>query len=93
MVRAYVLALEEGELGEVYNLGSGRSYAIKEILEMMIGLSKTEIKTEEDPSLLMPSDNPELVCDPSKFEKLTGWKAEIGIEKTLEETLEYWRGF
>jgi len=92
MVKAYVLALEKGKMGEVYNLGSGKSHEIGKILEMMIGLSKVEIKTEADSSLMMPSDNPDLVCDPSRFAALTGWKAEVPIEKTLQDTLDYWRG-
>lgn len=91
MVKAYLLALEKGVDGEVYNLGSGKSYEISEILNMMIGLSKTQIHTEQDPSLIMPSDDPELLCDFSKFEKLTGWHPEIPIEKTLQDTLDYWR--
>ncbi|MEK9176205.1 MAG: GDP-mannose 4,6-dehydratase [Patescibacteria group bacterium] len=91
MVKAYLLALEKGKLGDVYNLGSGKSYEISKILEMMVGMSTVPIETQQDPSLLMQSDNPDLVCDPSKFEALTGWKSEIPIEKTLEETLEYWR--
>lgn len=92
MAKAYVLALEKGKEGDVYNLGSGKSYEISRILEMMIGMSKIDIKTEADQSLMMPSDNPELICDPSKFAALTGWKAEIPIEKTLQDTLDYWRG-
>lgn len=91
MVKAYELALDKGEKSDVYNLGSGRSYEISAILNMLIGLSKVEIKTEEDPSLMMPSDNPELVCDHTKFTNLTGWETQIPIEKTLEDTLEYWR--
>jgi GDP-4-dehydro-6-deoxy-D-mannose reductase len=92
MVKAYVLALEKGKVGDVYNLGSGSSHKISEILEIMRGMSKTEIKIEEDPNLIRPHDDPELLCDSSKFENLTGWKPEIPIEKTLEDTLEYFRG-
>ncbi len=91
MVKAYLMAIEKGKEGDVYNLGSGKSYEISHILNMMTGLSKADIKTEEDPSLLMRSDNPELVCDYSKFNKLTGWTPQIPIEKTLSETIEYWR--
>jgi GDP-4-dehydro-6-deoxy-D-mannose reductase len=91
MVKAYLLTLEMGQLGEVYNLGSGKSYEIKEILDMLKNMAKVEIKTEEDPSLMLPSDDPELRCDFSKFNHLTGWKPEIPIEKTLEDTLDYWR--
>ncbi len=91
MVRAYLLALEKGKSGDVYNLGSGTSHKISEILDILKGMSTTEIKIEQDPSLMRPSDDPELLCDPSKFENLTGWKPEIPIEKTLEDTLEYFR--
>jgi GDP-4-dehydro-6-deoxy-D-mannose reductase len=91
MVKAYLLALEKGEVGDVYNLGFGKSYKISDILEMMIRMSKARIKTEEDPDLMSPSDDPELLCDGSKFMSLTGWKPEIPIEKTLEDTLDYWR--
>lgn len=91
MVKAYVLALEKGKLGDVYNLGSGKSYEISEILEMIIQMSNVKIEKQIDKSLLLPSDNPELVCDFSKFEKLTGWKPVIPLNKTLEDTLDYWR--
>lgn len=91
MMEAYRLALEKGEIGEVYNLGSGNSYEISRILEMLIGFSSVDIQTEADSELMRPSDNPELVCDYSKFGELTGWKPEIPIEKTLKDTLDYWR--
>lgn len=91
MVKAYALVIEKGQAGEVYNIGSGKSFKISEILEMIINLSTVKIKTEEDPELMAPSDNPELICNCSKFENLTGWIPEIPIEKTLQDTLDYWR--
>ena len=91
MVKAYVLAVEKGQIGEVYNLGGGKSYIISQILEMLKGMSTSKIEVAEDPSLISPSDNPELICDYSKFELKTGWKPQIPIEKTLSDTLDYWR--
>ena len=91
MVAAYSLIIEKGEAGEVYNIGSGKSYKISEILDKMLSLSKTKIKVRVDESLLRPSDNPDLLCDRSKFTNLTGWKPEIPIDRTLKDTLDYWR--
>ena len=91
MVKAYDLLIEKGATGDVYNLGSGVSYKIADILENLLSLSKAKIKVEIDKSLFRPLDNPELVCDADKFKKLTGWKPEIKIETTLKETLDYWR--
>ena len=91
IVRAYDLAIAKGEDGEVYNLGSGMSYKIKDILDKMLSLSNTDIKVETDKALFRPIDNPELICDASKFKKITGWETSIGIDKTLKDTLDYWR--
>lgn len=91
MVRAYTIALEKGKFGEVYNIGSGVSYRISDILHRLILLSKAKIAILSDKSLFRPIDNPELVCDASKFKKLTNWKPEIEISTTLRDTLDYWR--
>jgi len=91
MVAAYVLAIEKGKDGEAYNIGTGTSYKISEILDRLVSLSSKRIKIKKDESLMRPSDNPELLCDARKFKKLTGWKSKISIEETLKDTLDYWR--
>jgi GDP-4-dehydro-6-deoxy-D-mannose reductase len=91
VVRAYSLLMEKGEFGEVYNIGSGKSYKIAEILDILLSFSSAKITVKVDESLFRPIDNPELVCDPERINKLTGWTPEIQIEKTLKDTLDYWR--
>ena len=91
MIKAYDLAVSKGAFGEVYNLGSGISYKISDILDKLLSLSKAKIKVEVDRSLFRPSDNPDLVCNATKFKKLTGWEPKIGIDVTLKDTLDYWR--
>ena len=91
VVKAYRMILDKGELGEVYNIGSGKSYKISEILNMLLSFSKTKIEIKVDKSLLRPIDNPELVCDFKKICKITGWKPEIALQTTLYDTLDYWR--
>jgi len=91
MVLAYVLAIEEGKYGDVYNIGSGISYKISDILNKLVSMSSSKIEIRENKTLLRPNDNPELICDRTKFTKLTNWKPQIPIETTLKETLDYWR--
>jgi len=92
IVRGYWLLLERGEPGEVYNLCSGRSWAIQEVLDFLLGQSRLKgIKVKADPTRLRPSDVMVLEGDPSKIEKATGWKVEIPFERTLTELLDYWR--
>ncbi|OGH27523.1 MAG: hypothetical protein A3C27_02035 [Candidatus Levybacteria bacterium RIFCSPHIGHO2_02_FULL_39_36] len=91
IVRGYLLLLEMGDPGDVYNIGSGKSYKISEILDKLLSMSNKDIKIEIDKQLLRPIDVPELVCDNKKIFQKTGWKPEIPIEKTLADTLDYWR--
>lgn len=91
MVRAYYLSLEKGKAGEVYNICREKNWTIREILDMLVGLSNVEIKVEVDPARLRPSDVPVLLGDCSKFRKDTGWNPEIPFEKTLSDIIEFWR--
>lgn len=92
IVRAYYLALEKGEAGEVYNISSGEGHSIKEILDILLNLSNTSIEVKVDPKKFRPSDVPKLIGDCSKFKRLTGWKREILLKDTLNDLLNFWRG-
>lgn len=91
MVEAYLLAIENGKEGDVYNIGSGESHRISEVLDKLLSLSKVKISIKSDPKLFRPVDTPELRCDAGKFRKLTGWQPKISLETTLSDTLDYWR--
>ena len=92
IVRGYWLLLERGEAGEVYNLCSGRSWPIKQVLDFLLNLSTVKgITVKTDPARLRPSDVMILEGDPTKMHKATGWKVEIPFERTLTELLDYWR--
>jgi GDP-4-dehydro-6-deoxy-D-mannose reductase len=91
MVRALRLALEKGRPGEVYNACTGKARKISHLLDMLLSLSDAEIETKVDPSLLRPSDEPTILGDNTKIREETGWKPRIPIEKTLEDTLSFWR--
>ncbi len=91
MVRAYVLALEKCEPGEVYNICSGKAWTIQKVLDYLLGMTKTKIEVKQDPARLRPSDVPILLGDNSKFVAATGWQPTIPFEKTLADMLEHWR--
>jgi GDP-4-dehydro-6-deoxy-D-mannose reductase len=91
MVRAYWLALEHGEPGEVYNICSGRAYTIRQVLDILLGLAQTRVEVRQDPARLRPSDVEVLVGDCSRFHRLSGWTPTIPFEVTIKDVLEYWR--
>jgi len=91
MAAAYLLALTKGKPGEVYNLGSGKAVSLGEIVQALIRLSKRKIQLEKDPSRTRVAEAEVYVCDPRRFQRLTGWKPKLPLERTLRDTLNYWR--
>jgi GDP-4-dehydro-6-deoxy-D-mannose reductase len=91
MVRAYWLGLENGVPGEVYNLGTGKTFSIQEILDMLLDISGVDVKIQVDPERLRPSDVPVLLSDSTKFRDLTGWEPLISFDQSLKNLLDYWR--
>jgi GDP-4-dehydro-6-deoxy-D-mannose reductase len=91
IVRAYHLAVTQGEPGEVYNLASGRPQSVRGVLETLLGYARVEIRVERDPNRYRPVDVPVVYGSAEKFHRLTGWEPQIPFEQTLRDTLEYWR--
>lgn len=92
IVRGYWMLLERGEPGEVYNLCSGRSWVIQQVLDFFLEQSSQKgIVVEVDATRLRPSDVMVLEGDPAKIRKAVGWQVEIPFERTLKDLLAYWR--
>jgi GDP-4-dehydro-6-deoxy-D-mannose reductase len=91
IVRGYHLALARGKVGQVYNIGSGRAYAIRTILDHLLGMSRVAIRVESDPERMRPSDVPIMVCDNRRFQGDTGWQPTIALEASLRDALNDWR--
>ena len=91
IVRAYWLAVQKGESGDMYNICSRKAVSIKEILDKLLSMSKKNIKVKQDPKRLRSSDIPILLGDSTKFRKQTSWEQGIPFEKTLRCILDYWR--
>jgi len=91
VVRAYHLLITKGEPGQVYNVGSGQSHAIQEVLDTLLSTSQVEITVEPDPDRMRPSDVPDVVCDASRLRRQTGWQPTTPFEQSLADVLEYWR--
>ena len=83
--------MQKGKTGDVYNICSGKAYAIKKVLDILLSLAKVSIRIKQVPARMRPSDVPILLGDCTKMKKLTGWKPVIPFKKTMEDLLDYWR--
>ncbi|MEP7359362.1 MAG: GDP-mannose 4,6-dehydratase [Anaerolineales bacterium] len=92
VVRAYALVLEQGEPGEVYNIGTGQSRGIRELLDYLLAMAQVPIEIRVETSRLRPVDLPDLVCDAGRLRRQTGWQPSVSFEQTLRDLLDYERG-
>jgi UDP-glucose 4-epimerase len=87
---AHLLALEALAVGrhEVYNLGNGAGFSVREVVaaaERVVGRS---IPTREEPR--RPGDPPQLVAASEKIRRELGWKAsKPGLETMIADAWEW----
>lgn len=91
MVRAYWLALEQGQAGETYNAASGVATPIRDVLEGFLSLATCPIEVRSSPQRVRPVDVPLLTGDASRLSALTGWQPRIPLRQSLEDVLADWR--
>ncbi len=91
VIQAYLLLLERGESGAVYNVCSGKGIAMREILKALVALSTVKVDIHVDPSRLRPSDLPVLIGDPSKLRAATGFAPSGVLDQALADLLFDWR--
>lgn len=88
VVRAYRLLMLAGEPGEAYNVCTGRDLTIAELAQRLVDLASHPMTLLPDPELQRPVETPVLRGDPSKIERTTGWRPEIGLDITLGDVLD-----
>jgi len=91
MVRAYWLAAQFCEAGVPYNVASGQAHPIREALEILVGLSQVPIEVQPDPARLRRGESSLRLGEASPFRRLTDWQPEIPFERSLADTLDWWR--
>src|SRR5690606_30779219 len=90
IVSAYLALLEHGQAGEAYNVCSGTSRTVRELIGMLAEIAGIDLKIEQDPARYRPAEQKRVCGDPAKLRNDTGWKPGIGIRETLQDTLDYW---
>lgn len=90
VVSAYLLLLEKGSLGEVYNIGSGSGVTMQQILDLIVSTAHQTIPIEVDASRMRPSDVPVMIADAGKMQRL-GWQPNWRLEDTIQRIVEWQR--
>lgn len=86
IVKVYRKLLENEEKDLVYNVGSGKTYKIEDLLKYIVSLSSQNIEIIVDKDNVRKIDTPYICCDNSKTEKYFDG---IDIKDTIKEMYEY----
>jgi len=91
IVNGYYQLAKSGGKGHIYNIGSGKSVGVKYILDTAISFATCKIDIEIDKRKFRPIDVSDIYADITKICRDTGWSPKIPIEKSIEDSLNYWR--
>jgi GDP-4-dehydro-6-deoxy-D-mannose reductase len=91
IARYLAVIARKGETGGIYNLCSGKTYSIKDILDILLSYSTKSIQVDIDENKLRPVDLPKLWGDTSLLRKKFNLKPDFEIRQTLLDLLNDWR--
>ncbi len=86
----YRLMVHENSNGEIFNVCGDTPRKMSFFTDSLIELSGIDIEKKVSEKYFRPIDIYYQAADCSKLKSLTGWKAEIPIEETLQDLLNYW---
>jgi len=73
---------------DVFNVGLGQSFSVKELVERIVSISGKKLTTEWDVS--KPSSNNETLIDIRKAERILGWKPAIDLNEGIRQTIDWY---
>lgn len=91
IVAAYLALVERGDPGQAYNLASGTTVTMQEVLDTLIRLAGVRVEVRQRADLLRPVDLSVPAVDISRLRAATGWQPVIPLEQTLADVLQAWR--
>jgi GDP-4-dehydro-6-deoxy-D-mannose reductase len=80
------LVLSEGD--GVVNVCSGTAVLLEDVAELLLRLVAVSVSLERDPALHRAIDPPVIEGDPTRLERLTGFRPRIPLEQSLADVLE-----
>ena len=84
-----VTAAEKMDTPDPINLGAGFEITIKDLVELIVGLTGFSGAIEWDAT--KPDGQPRRCLSTAKAERLLGWKAQVGFEEGLRRTIDWYR--
>ncbi|MGI8785220.1 MAG: GDP-mannose 4,6-dehydratase [Acidobacteriota bacterium] len=103
VVQAYIAAAEKGRRGVAYNVCSGSSHSVRELLEWLLEASRAqtaspgqriagqEVVVMADPTRIRPDEVPEVLGSNKAALDELQWAPVIPLRQTVTDCLDWWR--
>jgi GDP-4-dehydro-6-deoxy-D-mannose reductase len=91
MAHAYILLMERGQTGEVYNAANGTVHSMQDVLDRMLACARVQIEVRQKEQLMRASETLAVRGDAAKLRRELGWSPRYNLDQTLADTLDYWR--
>jgi GDP-4-dehydro-6-deoxy-D-mannose reductase len=89
VVRAYAAAIDLP--AGPYNVCSGRSVSVRDLVELLGRVASLKVRAEVDPERMRAYDVPEIRGSAKRLQDATDWRPQIPLEQTLADALAAWR--
>jgi dTDP-glucose 4,6-dehydratase len=89
VVQGYIIALEKGKNGDIFNLGSGKENSIKKIVDKIIAASGRNVSVEWE--TFREVDILRSFGDCSNAKKALGWEVKTSLDEGIRKTVEWWK--
>jgi GDP-4-dehydro-6-deoxy-D-mannose reductase len=90
-VQGYLLLMDRGRTAEAYNVATGQACSMRAVLDHLLSLAKVRIQIRQQAGLVRTAETSIICGDAAKLRNETGWAPRFSLERTLADTLEYWR--
>jgi GDP-4-dehydro-6-deoxy-D-mannose reductase len=91
MVRAYILLMQKGRKGEVYNAAAGEVHSMQSIVDQLLRMTRLRVEVRQQAAQVRATETSAIRGDAGKLRREIGWTPAFSLNQTLADTLDYWR--
>ncbi len=92
VVKAYMMLVNKGANGEVYNVCSNKEVSIRTLLEKMLEISGINASIRQKNDRYRPAEQRRVCGSNQKINQALGWCPEYDIDASLSQIINYWEG-
>jgi CDP-glucose 4,6-dehydratase len=82
---------DDAARGEAFNAGSGRSWAVREVVEAVCRAAGSDVRPDVRGPATPAGEIDRQWVDASRLRALTGWAPRVGLDEGLARTVEWYR--